>query len=180
MLRAEDLVGGCSWNRDLHVMFSPVSVRYWGFPAGFADGVARDPGALRVHRPTSASRERNNGSLAPNGSRWLSVYRRHVTALSHSAAPAVLRGGALLLVPRLPCCSAGFKRAWGRVDNAWQLGIRYPSHRPGRAVLCIALIASATFLIVAVDSFPPHDSKRAWISLLRRIRSPDLLRSKYQ
>jgi ABC-type lipoprotein release transport system permease subunit len=34
-----------------------------------------------------------------------------------------------------------------------QLGLRNASWRPGRSLLCIALIASATFLIVAVDSF---------------------------
>jgi len=35
----------------------------------------------------------------------------------------------------------------------WRLGLRNASWRPGRSLLCIALIASATFLIVAVDSF---------------------------
>jgi len=34
-----------------------------------------------------------------------------------------------------------------------RLGLRNASWRPGRSLLCIALIASATFLIVAVDSF---------------------------
>jgi ABC-type antimicrobial peptide transport system permease subunit len=34
-----------------------------------------------------------------------------------------------------------------------RLGFRNISYKPGRSVLCIALIASATFIIVAVDSF---------------------------
>jgi hypothetical protein len=34
-----------------------------------------------------------------------------------------------------------------------QLGFRNVTYRPGRSVLCIALIASATFIIVAVDAF---------------------------
>ena len=34
-----------------------------------------------------------------------------------------------------------------------QLGFRNVAWRPGRSVLCIALIASATFLIIAVDAF---------------------------
>ena len=34
-----------------------------------------------------------------------------------------------------------------------RLGIRNATYRPGRSVLCIALIASATFIIVAVDAF---------------------------
>jgi putative ABC transport system permease protein len=34
-----------------------------------------------------------------------------------------------------------------------RLGFRNATYRPGRSVLCIALIASATFIIVAVDAF---------------------------
>jgi ABC-type lipoprotein release transport system permease subunit len=34
-----------------------------------------------------------------------------------------------------------------------QLGFRNVTYRPGRSVLCIALIASATFIILAVDAF---------------------------
>jgi hypothetical protein len=41
--------------------------------------------------------------------------------------------------------------------HGWQplvrLGARSASHRPGRSVACAALIASATFIIVAVDAF---------------------------
>lgn len=41
--------------------------------------------------------------------------------------------------------------------NGWwsvsKLGFRNVTYRPGRSVLCIALIASATFIIVAVDAF---------------------------
>jgi ABC-type lipoprotein release transport system permease subunit len=39
------------------------------------------------------------------------------------------------------------------VTTLWRLGFRQASDRPGRSVLCIALIASATFIIVAVDAF---------------------------
>jgi ABC-type antimicrobial peptide transport system permease subunit len=41
-------------------------------------------------------------------------------------------------------------RGWWPVVR---LGFRNATHRPGRSVLCIALIASATFIIVAVDAF---------------------------
>jgi hypothetical protein len=34
-----------------------------------------------------------------------------------------------------------------------RLGFRNVSYRPGRSILCIALIASATFIVVAVDAF---------------------------
>jgi len=39
------------------------------------------------------------------------------------------------------------------VSTLWRLGFRQASDRPGRSVLCIALIASAMFIIVAVDAF---------------------------
>ena len=42
--------------------------------------------------------------------------------------------------------------------GVWRLGFRNAKHRPGRSVLCIALIASATFVIVAVSAFHRTDS----------------------
>jgi ABC-type lipoprotein release transport system permease subunit len=69
-------------------------------------------------------------------------------------------GGALLLLIAFLC----FQSAWLRRDGrsaiggtGWwslsRLGFRNATSRPGRSVLCIALIASAAFIIVAVDSF---------------------------
>ncbi len=69
-------------------------------------------------------------------------------------------GGALLLLVASLC----FQSAWLRRDGGtaiggtgwWsvaRLGFRNATSRPGRSVLCIALIASAAFIIVAVDSF---------------------------
>jgi putative ABC transport system permease protein len=45
---------------------------------------------------------------------------------------------------------------------AWRLGLRSAAHRPGRSVLAIAVIASAVFILIAVDAFrqqgpPPQD-----------------------
>lgn len=42
-----------------------------------------------------------------------------------------------------------------------RLGFRNATHRPGRSVLCIALIASATFTIVAVDAFRRDPAQEA-------------------
>ena len=66
-------------------------------------------------------------------------------------------GGLVLL-----CSMLVFAWAWlyGRprrhTSGPWsvsQLGFRNTTYRPGRSVLCIALIAAATFIIVAVDAF---------------------------
>jgi ABC-type lipoprotein release transport system permease subunit len=40
-----------------------------------------------------------------------------------------------------------------RAAPMWRLGIRNAGHRPGRTVLAVAVIASATFIVVAVDAF---------------------------
>ncbi len=68
-------------------------------------------------------------------------------------------GGALLLVALLCYQSVWLRRRRRRQldGNGWwsvaRLGFRNVAHRPVRSVLCITLIASATFIIVAVDSF---------------------------
>ena len=67
--------------------------------------------------------------------------------------------GALLLVALL-CFEyewlKGRTRSLIRGSGWWpvsRLGFRNASYRPGRSILCIALIASAAFIIVAVDAF---------------------------
>jgi len=76
-------------------------------------------------------------------------------------------GGALILIALL--C---FQAAWlggrekttisgGGWRSVFHLGVRNATHRPGRSVLCITLIASAAFLIVAVDSFRREDKDAA-------------------
>ena len=69
-------------------------------------------------------------------------------------------GGGLLLLAALLC----YQSAWLRMQSGrsisgtgwWpvsRLGFRNATYRPGRSVLCIALIASAAFIIVSVDAF---------------------------
>jgi predicted lysophospholipase L1 biosynthesis ABC-type transport system permease subunit len=69
-------------------------------------------------------------------------------------------GGALLLLAASLCFQSAWLRREGgtaiRGKGWWsvsRLGFRNATSRPGRSVLCIALIASAAFIIVAVDSF---------------------------
>jgi ABC-type antimicrobial peptide transport system permease subunit len=72
-------------------------------------------------------------------------------------------GGTLLLVALLCFQSAWLSRprrksiqgmGWWPISR---LGFRNATHRQGRSVLCIALIASATFIIVSVDAFRRND-----------------------
>ena len=66
-------------------------------------------------------------------------------------------GGLTLLAALLVLAWAWLnERPGAYTDGAWsvsQVGFRNASYRPGRSVLCIALIAFAAFIIVAVDAF---------------------------
>jgi putative ABC transport system permease protein len=72
--------------------------------------------------------------------------------------------GTMLLVAFLFYQSARLREGRGKAikgNNWWsvsKLGLRNARYRPGRSVLCVALIASATFIIVAVDAFRRGDS----------------------
>jgi hypothetical protein len=76
-------------------------------------------------------------------------------------------GGVLLLVGLLICQSSWLRRTEGAGlhGTGWwplsRLGFRNASSRPGRSVLCIALIASAAFIIVAVDAFRHREGASA-------------------
>jgi ABC-type antimicrobial peptide transport system permease subunit len=72
-------------------------------------------------------------------------------------------GGTLLLIALL-----FFQSSWLRQPpktslaghGRWpivRLGFRNATHRPGRSVMCIALIAAAAFIVVSVDSFRHRD-----------------------
>ncbi|CAN5144518.1 FtsX-like permease family protein [soil metagenome] len=67
--------------------------------------------------------------------------------------------GSLLLIAALAGVSARLRcgRSKSIQGGGWwalaRLGLRQTTHRPGRSVLCIALIASATFIVVAVEAF---------------------------
>ncbi len=61
--------------------------------------------------------------------------------------------GALLLIAAICFEWARLRAQTGNVTSVIRLGIRNASHKPGRSVLSIALIASAVFLVVALDAF---------------------------
>ena len=68
-------------------------------------------------------------------------------------------GGVVLLVAGIAFLSAWLRRKRRKViqPSGWwamsQMGFRNTTYRPARTVLCVALIASAAFIIVAVDAF---------------------------
>jgi ABC-type antimicrobial peptide transport system permease subunit len=73
--------------------------------------------------------------------------------------PGFFGGGTLLLVAAFCHQAAWLRRDQNKPIHGagfWplmKLGFRSASYRPARSVLCIALIASAAFIIVAVDAF---------------------------
>ncbi|HEX8139625.1 MAG TPA: ABC transporter permease [Pyrinomonadaceae bacterium] len=68
-------------------------------------------------------------------------------------------GGTALMVALLCYQAVWLRRRSRRLigGHGWlavsRLGVRNATHRPGRSVLCIALVASAAFIIVSVDAF---------------------------
>ncbi|HEV2915827.1 MAG TPA: ABC transporter permease [Pyrinomonadaceae bacterium] len=74
-------------------------------------------------------------------------------------------GGGTALLVALLCYESIWLRRKGRrliQGRGWwavsRLGFRNAAHRPGRSVLCIALIASAAFIIVSVDAFRRNEA----------------------
>src|SRR5205085_1468967 len=73
--------------------------------------------------------------------------------------PGFFGAGTSLLFAGLFFVSTRLSNSKGRVlgvsdtFGVWRLGFRCTVFHRGRSVLCIALIASSTFIIVAVDAF---------------------------
>lgn len=61
--------------------------------------------------------------------------------------------GALLLAGAVAFFYERLKSVGNGLRNAANLGVRYASFWPGPSALCVALLASATFVIVVIDSF---------------------------
>ncbi|HEY3579841.1 MAG TPA: FtsX-like permease family protein, partial [Pyrinomonadaceae bacterium] len=120
-------------------------------------------------------------SIASSSPRGLLSGSQRPTSKTFKAAVALTFAGLLLLtagrlhlIPQVPAffgsgvvlliASVCYLAAWLKRKNRkpihgsgwWTislLGFRNAAHRPSRTVLCVALIASAAFIIVAVDAF---------------------------
>ena len=116
---------------------------------GDADrGRGRGAGDAARHRRAVRGAGPGRRRRAARGRRGRRARERHGGLLRRGHAAAVRdagAGGGLAL--RRPASHAGGQ--W----SVSQLGFRNTAYRPGRSVLCIALIASAAFIIVAVDAF---------------------------
>ncbi|MFB3830056.1 MAG: FtsX-like permease family protein [Bryobacteraceae bacterium] len=70
------------------------------------------------------------------------------------AAASFFGAGTLLLIAALLCQSAWLHRGgFGMPHSPGALGLRGIAYRPGRSIVSIALIASATFVIASLDAF---------------------------
>jgi hypothetical protein len=136
---------GAVGTRELAFHFSPAAVLI-AIAAALVIGLAVL--LLGLREPRHAN------TLAP-GRLWMPVAALAcgIAALVAGGPGGFFAGGALLMIAALLFLLRWLRGTPGKVEGVRDLGFRYTAHRPGRSVLCIALIAAASFLIVAVDSF---------------------------
>ena len=120
-----------------------------------------------VSRKGAKTQRRFLGAFAPLRATFLAIASTIIgisllIAGSFQLIPQVgafFGGGVLLLVAAVSYVSTWLRRRHRKAIQGagwWsitRLGFRNATYRPGRTVLCITLIASAAFIIVAVDSF---------------------------
>jgi ABC-type antimicrobial peptide transport system permease subunit len=167
----------------LHASVPPLAL---GAAAGVVTGLASVAWTLRGLRPVTP-----RGLLAGELGRRKRL--PHFASLAGAvavllAAACLFAGqtagffgaGTLLLVSALLFQSAWFHaRGSQHIGGLVALGLRSVRYRPGRSVLCIALIASATFVIASLEAFrrdasPPGDFPLVADSELPLINIPSL------
>jgi putative ABC transport system permease protein len=136
----------------------------WGAASGAITGLATVAWTLRrLQTATPRGLVAGERKIGPN--RWRLPLATGAIMIAAALLAAAWMGrldetggffgaGTLLLIAALLFESAwlssrGFAAIRGRVS----LGVRNAAYRPGRSILCIALIASATFIIVSLDAF---------------------------
>jgi putative ABC transport system permease protein len=146
---------------SLHMSFAPLAGAALG---GIITSIAAIAWTLRHLNPASP-RGLIAGSIAsPNVRRrrligsGLAAFAALLIAAGSAGAldqtAAFFGAGTLLLTAALLFQSAWLHRgAVATPASPFTLGLRSITYRPGRSVVCIALIASATFIIVSVDTF---------------------------
>jgi hypothetical protein len=123
------------------------------------------------------------GAQKTAGGRWRWIAGAAAAGLALVLAGAGGTGGffgagTLLLIAALLLESAWLHtRGFAPIRGKATLGMRSAAYRPGRSILCIALIASATFVIVSLDAFRRDGSSAGTggFSLLAESAVPVLL-----
>ena len=151
---------------SLHTSMAPLAL---GTAAGMATALGSIAWTLRSLQAVTPRGLLAGAEKHKSRGRWLLVGSLvTVIALSLLAA-ALLReldqtagffgAGTLLLIAAVCFESAWLSsRSSGAIRGQITLGVRSATYRPGRSLLCIALIASATFIIVSLDAFRRSDA----------------------
>ena len=148
----------------LHVSSAPLSK---GAAAGIVIGLGSIAWTLRGLQPVTPRGLLMGEHGRKTGRRSLLIGTIAATiALAFLAAATLNRlnhtagffgAGTLLLIAALSFETKWLRsRAFDSVRGQISLGLRGATYRPGRSILCVALIASATFLIVSLDTFRRH------------------------
>jgi len=118
-------------------------------------------GSLRIEEPQTARGKRSMLWLSSAGIATLAAAGLLAASFANAMdrAGAFFGAGTLLLVGALCLLTDGLRRSGGHSITGTgplplaRLGGRNTSERPGRSILAIAVIASATFILIAVDAF---------------------------
>jgi putative ABC transport system permease protein len=126
--------------------------------AGVLVGLASVAGTLRGLQPeTPRGLLAGTQKTATGRWRWIAGSVAAMLAaglVGVGGAGGFFGGGALLLIAALLLESAWLHaKRFAPIRGQATLGMRNVAYRPGRSILCIALIASATFVIVSLDAF---------------------------
>jgi ABC-type antimicrobial peptide transport system permease subunit len=151
----------------LHASFPPLAA---AFAAGLIAGLASVAWTLRGLQPETPRHLLQGGRASGTGP-WRGRCAAVCALMAAGFVAAALSGklgqtaaffgaGALLLISALLFLSAWIRRgarfsvpSRHSCRDTFSLGLRSLTYRPGRSILCIALIASATFTIVSLDAF---------------------------
>ena len=151
---------------SLHTSIASLAV---GATAGMAAGLGSTAWTLRSLQPVTPRRLLAGVEKHKSRGRWLLVGSFVIVIALALLTAALVReldqtagffgAGTLLLIAAVCFESAWLSsRSSAAIRGQITLGVRSATYRPGRSLLCITLIASATFIIVSLDAFRGGDA----------------------
>ena len=115
--------------------------------------------AGQITGPSSSARSRRPAVAAAVSAALAAILLALAVMRTIDRTGAFFGAGTLLLVASLAFVTSLLRRpprsaaaGHGR-PSLWRIGVRNAADRPGRSVLAIGVIASATFILIAVDAF---------------------------